>query len=65
MVVVVTDPILVAGRRPVGLDAPDEAVVGQDPEGVVYRLMRDSTDLGPYDLSDVVCRAMLSNGYRP
>jgi hypothetical protein len=38
MVVVVADPVLEAGRRPGGLDAPEEAPVGEGPEGVVYRL---------------------------
>jgi hypothetical protein len=38
VVVVVTDPILVAGRRPGRLDAPEEALVGEGREGVVHRL---------------------------
>src|SRR6266852_1527114 len=46
MVVVVTDSSLVKGRRPRRLDAPDEALLGQDPESVVHRLTRDGADLG-------------------
>jgi hypothetical protein len=65
MVVVVTDPILVTGRRPGGLDASDEALVGQDPEGVEHRLARNGTDVGPYDLGDVDRRAVRSTGHRP
>ena len=62
---VVTDPILVAGRRPGGLDAPEEALVGEGREGVVHRLTRDGTDLGPYDVVDVVRGAVRSVGHRP
>jgi hypothetical protein len=55
---VVTDPILVASRRPGRLNAPDEALLGQDPAGVVYRLSRNSTDLRTNVLGDVVRRAV-------
>ena len=65
VVVVVTDPVLVAGRRPGGLDAPEEALVGEGREGVVHRLTRDGTDLGPHDLADVVGGAVRSVGHRP
>jgi hypothetical protein len=58
MVVVVTDSILVQGRRPSGLDSPDEALLGQDAEGVVHRLSRDGTDLGANVLDDVVHHTM-------
>ena len=61
---VVADPVLVARRGPGGLDAPDEAFVGQDAEGVVHRLAGDDADLGPYDLGDVVRRAVRSTGHR-
>jgi len=54
VVMVVTDSVLVAGRRPGRLDAPQEAIVGEGPEGVVHRLMRDGTDLGSDNLVDVV-----------
>ena len=65
MVVIVTDPILVASRRPGGLDASDEAPLGQQTERVVDRLARDGTDLGPGDIGDVVRRAVWSTGDRP
>src|SRR5256885_553654 len=35
VVVVVTDTILVEGRRPGGLDAPDESLLDQHPKSVV------------------------------
>src|SRR5207237_5216133 len=38
VVVVVTDPVLGAGRRPGGLDAPEETLVGEGREDVVHRL---------------------------
>jgi len=63
MVVIVTHPILVAGRRTGRLDAPDKALVGQQPEGIVYRLSGDGTDLGPHRLSDVVRGAVRSIGH--
>ena len=62
---VVTDPILVAGRRPGGLDAPDEAVLGQDSESVVYRLSRNGTDLGTSNLGDSVRRSVEPTRHRP
>ena len=65
VVVVVADPVLVAGRRPGRLDAPEEALVGEDAEGVVHRLARDRTDLGPHDAVDVVGGAVRPVGHRP
>jgi hypothetical protein len=56
MVVVVTDAILEAGRRPSRLNAPDEALGDQDAEGVVHRLERDGPDLRPGDLGHLVSR---------
>jgi hypothetical protein len=38
VVMVVASPVLVARRRPCGLDASDQTLVGQDGEGVVHRL---------------------------
>src|SRR5438132_13952870 len=46
VVVVVTNTILVEGRRSGGLDAPDESLLDQHPKGVVHRLSRDGADLG-------------------
>ena len=65
VVMVVSNPVLEARRRPGGLDASEEALVGQDSEGVVHRLARDGADLGPHDLSDLVRRAVRSSGHRP
>ena len=64
VVVVVAGPTLVPRRRPGGLDAPDEAPVGQDAEGVVHRLAGDDADLGPHGPGDVVRRAVRSTGHR-
>jgi len=63
--VVVADAILVPSRRPSGLNAPQEASVGEDAEGVVHRLARDGTDLGPHGVVDVVRRAVGPTGHRP
>ena len=65
VVVVVTDPTFVAGRRPGGLDAPEEALVGEGREGVVHRLTRDGADLGPDDRVDVLRCPVRSVGHRP
>ena len=62
---VVADAILVEGRRPGGLDAPDEALLGQDPEGVVHRLSRDGADLGANIFGDVIRRAVGPTRDRP
>ena len=56
MVVVVADTILEASRRSGGLNAPDKAFGDQDAEGVVHRLERDGTDLGPNGLGHGVSR---------
>ncbi len=64
VVVIDTDPILVEGRRPGGLNTPEEALLDQRPEGVVYRLSRDGTDLGANGLGDLVCRAVRPTRYR-
>ncbi len=65
VVVVITDPVLVAGRRPGRLDALEEALVGEDRQGVVHRLTGDGTDIGPYGLVDFVRRAVRSVGHCP
>ena len=65
MVVVVAHAGLVAGRRSGGLDASEQARGDEDRERVVHRLSRDGTDLGPYDLVDVVRGAVRSFGHRP
>ena len=50
MVVVVADAIFEASRGSGRLDAPDEALGDQHPEGVVHRLERDGPDLRPDDI---------------
>ena len=58
--VVVTDTILITGRRPRGLDAPDDALLGQDSQRVVDRLSRNGADFVTNILGDFVRRAMRS-----
>jgi hypothetical protein len=65
MVVVVADPILESGRRSGGPNAPDQALGDQNAEGVVHRLERDGTDLGPDDLGHGVGRDVGLTRYRP
>src|SRR5207237_9433239 len=65
VVMVVANPVLVASRRPGGLDAPEEALLGENAEGVVHRLAGHGTELGPHDLVDVVRGAVWSAGHRP
>ena len=62
---VVADAILVASWRPGGLNAPEEAFGDQEAEGVVHRLERDGTNLGPDCLGDAVGRDMRLTGNRP
>ena len=65
VVVVVIDSVLIAGGRARRLDAPNEAIIGQYAEGVVYRLAGDGTDLRSYELSDLVCRAVRPTAHCP
>lgn len=58
VVVMIPDPIFVAGRRTGRLDAPDEALLNQEAERVVNRLARDGSDIGTHILGDGVCRAV-------
>ena len=61
---VISHPVLIAGRRTGGLDTSDEALVGQHAERVVHRLTRDRADLDSHDLGDVVRRAVRASGDR-
>jgi hypothetical protein len=63
--VVVADAALVERWRSGGLNPPDEAVVGQDAEGVVYRLTLDGPDLGANALRDLFRRAVGMARHRP
>ena len=56
MVMVVTNPVLEARRRPGGLNAPDQALGHQQAKRVVHRLQRDGADFGPDDVGDGVGR---------
>jgi len=55
---VVSDAILVSRGRVGGLDAPDKALLNEQPERVVHGLSRDGADLNANILSDVVGRAV-------
>jgi hypothetical protein len=65
VVVIVIDPVFVPGRRTRRLDTPDEAIVGQNAQGVVHRLTRHSSDISPNDLFDLVRGAVRPGGHRP
>ena len=65
MVVVVADALLETSRRAGGLNAPDKVLGDQDAEGVVHRLERDGTDLGPDGLGHGVGRDVGLTGNRP
>ena len=65
MVVVVTDPVLVEGRRPGGLDAADKALLDQQSQGVVHRLSRDGADIDANVLGDGIRRTVWPTPHRP
>jgi hypothetical protein len=54
MVMVISHPILVKRRRPGGLDAPNQTLFDQYPEGVVNGLSRDDTNPGANLFRNVV-----------
>ncbi len=62
---VVVDPILVPGRRSGRLNAPDQPLVGQNPQGVVNGLTGDGAYLGACDLLDVIRRPVGSARHGP
>ena len=64
MVMVVTDPVFEARRRPGGLNAPDQALGDQQAKRVVHRLQRDGADFGPDDLGYGVGGDVRLTGYR-
>jgi hypothetical protein len=64
VVVVVTHPVLVAGRRSGRLDTPEKPLVDQDSKGVVHPLAGDRTDLGPDGLCNVIGGTVRSIGHR-
>jgi hypothetical protein len=64
VVMVVARPVLVKGRGPGGLNPPDDAFVGQYPEGVVNRLSGYDSNLGANVLGKGVRRGVGSVGYR-
>jgi hypothetical protein len=56
VVVIVADTILVPGRRPGGLNPPDQTVFGQHRQGVVHCLPRNGTDLATNRFGNVIRR---------
>ncbi len=64
MVMVVSRPIFVKGRGPGGLNSPDDAFVGQDPEGVVNCLSRHDPNLCANVLGEGVRRGVGAIGHR-
>ncbi len=54
MVVVVADPVLVAGRRPCRLNPSDQVLAHENGECVVYGLARDRPDARPDVVYDLV-----------
>ena len=45
---VVSDAVLVTGRRPSGLDASNDPLIGEGSKRVIHGLQRDRADLGPH-----------------
>jgi len=64
VVMIIAGPPLVTRRRPGGLDATDETLVGQDAQSVVHRLTGDDADLGAHDLGGFVRRTVRSARHR-
>jgi len=54
MVVVVADSVFESRGGSGGLNSSDESLVTQHPEGVVYGLARDRTDLGTHAFVNIV-----------
>ena len=65
VMVVVADAILVASRRPGGLDAADETLRHEDAKGVIHGLQRDGADFGPHGLGHGVRGDVGATRYRP
>jgi hypothetical protein len=63
VVVVVIDPVLIAGRRARRLDTPDEVIFGQDAQRIVDRLTRDGADVSPHQRFYLVGRSMGPAGH--
>jgi hypothetical protein len=58
VVVIVIASTLIECRRPGKLNAPDDALFGQDTKGIVHRLSRDGADVGTNVVGDVVRRSV-------
>jgi hypothetical protein len=58
MMMIVSDPILVASGGTSGLDAAKEALLGERPQRVVHGLTRNRADLGADFLGHGVSSAM-------
>jgi hypothetical protein len=60
VVVIVTDPIFIEGRRTCRLDAPQQSFFHQQIERIVNGLAGNRAELNANHLSRVICRAMRS-----
>jgi hypothetical protein len=65
MVVIISDAILKASRRPRRLNPPDQPLLCQHPEGVVHRLPRNGSNLSTNLNGHIIRRRMRPAGYRP
>ncbi len=63
VMVVVPNPMLVAGRRPGGLDAPEQTPIDEHSECVVDPLTGDRAQLGPDRLGHLVGGAVRGLGH--
>ena len=58
MVMVVVDAVLVSGRRPRRLNAPDQTLLGQHAQGVEHRLSRHRPDAGAHIVDEIIGSGM-------
>jgi hypothetical protein len=65
VVVIVTNAVFEAGRRPGGLNPPEQPLLGQHAEGIVNCLSRDGTDFGAHFLGNGVRRTVRATCYGP
>lgn len=65
VMVVVTDPVLIERGGPGGLDAPDETLLDQHPEGIIDGLSRNGSDVRANLARDGVCGGVRKLGHRP
>jgi hypothetical protein len=63
VMVVVIDPVFIAGRRARRLGTPDEVIFGEDAQRVVDRLTRNGANVRPYQLLYLVRRSVRPAGH--